>query len=400
MNFDKIIDRTNTYCTQWDFVEDRFGKKDLLPFTISDMDFQSPPEIIDILIKRVNHGIFGYSRWNHNDYKNSIKNWYQKRFDFIIDENWISYSPNVIYSVAKFIEFYSKENDNILITTPAYDGFFKVIKNNNRNIITTSLFLEDDNYYLNFEDFEEKCKISKIFLFCNPHNPTGKVWSYEEIKKIIAICKKYNVFIISDEIHMDIVYNGKHIPILKVDNSYLNNMIICTSASKTFNLPALGGSYLLVPNLSDWNKFNHILKNVDSLSSASILAVISTITAYNKCEYWVEELLQYTKNNIIFIKEYLTKNIPELTCEMPQGCYFTWISFKNLNISSEEFQNILINIGNLAIMPGVTYGEDGKYFLRLNIACPRTKIQKCLINLKKCVDFIRKKNIQQDAITF
>lgn len=393
MDFDKIIDRTNTYCTQWDFVEDRFGKKNLLPFTISDMDFQSPKEIIENLVKRVNHGIFGYSRWNHSDYKNSIKNWYIKRFNFTIDENWITYSPNVIYSVAKIIELYSKENDNVLITTPAYDGFFKIIKNNNRNILSTSLLLKNNNYYLDFKDFEEKCKISKIFLFCNPHNPTGKVWSYDEIKKIIDICKKYNVFIISDEIHMDIVYSGVHTPILKVDADYLNNMIICTSASKTFNLPALGGSYTLIPNVSTRENFNHILKNVDSLSSASILSVISTIIAYNNCEYWLEELLQYTKNNIIFIKEYFTKNIPELICEIPQGCYFAWISFKNLNISSEEFQNILINVGNLAIMPGLIYGEEGRYFLRLNVACPRKKIEECLEKLKKCVDYMKKNSL-------
>lgn len=393
MDFDKIIDRTNTYCTQWDFVEDRFGKKNLLPFTISDMDFQSPKEIIENLVKRVNHGIFGYSRWNHSDYKNSIKNWYIKRFNFTIDENWITYSPNVIYSVAKIIELYSKENDNVLITTPAYDGFFKIIKNNNRNILSTSLLLKNNNYYLDFKDFEEKCKISKIFLFCNPHNPTGKVWSYDEIKKIIDICKKYNVFIISDEIHMDIVYSGVHTPILKVDTDYLNNMIICTSASKTFNLPALGGSYTLIPNDSTRENFNHILKNVDSLSSASILSVISTIIAYNNCEYWLEELLQYTKNNIIFTKEYFTKNIPELTCEIPQGCYFAWISFKNLNISSEEFQNILINVGNLAIMPGLIYGEEGRYFLRLNVACPRKKIEECLEKLKKCVDYMKKNSL-------
>lgn len=393
MDFDKIIDRTNTYCTQWDFVEDRFGKKNLLPFTISDMDFQSPKEIIENLVKRVNHGIFGYSRWNHSDYKNSIKNWYIKRFNFTIDENWITYSPNVIYSVAKIIELYSKENDNVLITTPAYDGFFKIIKNNNRNILSTSLLLKNNNYYLDFKDFEEKCKISKIFLFCNPHNPTGKVWSYDEIKKIIDICKKYNVFVISDEIHMDIVYSGVHTPILKVDADYLNNMVICTSASKTFNLPALGGSYTLIPNVSTRENFNHILKNVDSLSSASILSVISTIIAYNNCEYWLEELLQYTKNNIIFTKEYFTKNIPELSCEIPQGCYFVWISFKNLNISSEEFQNILINVGNLAIMPGLIYGEEGRYFLRLNVACPRKKIEECLKKLKKCVDYMKKNSL-------
>lgn len=389
MNFDEIKDRRGTYCTQWDYVKDRFGKEGLLPFTISDMDLESPGEIAEALVKRINHKIFGYSRWNHDDFKNSIESWYKKRFSCEINKDWIVYSPSVIYAVSKFVEMKSEKGDGVLINTPGYDGFFKMILGNERRIISSPLKNINGKYEIDFEDFEKKCREAKIFLLCSPHNPVGKVWTEEELIKIIEICKKNNVFIISDEIHMDIVYNKKHIPIVFLGKDYLENIVLCTSASKTFNIPAFTGSYLFIPSEKNREDFLKILKERDALSSPSILAVIATMTAYNECEYWVDELIKYTENNIRFVKEYLEKNIPELFCEIPDGSYFAWIDFSKLGISSEEFQKYLIDIGEVAIMPGLTYGEEGRYFLRLNVACSIKKVEDGLKRIKKTVDYIK-----------
>lgn len=389
MNFDEIKDRRGTYCTQWDYVKDRFGKEGLLPFTISDMDLESPEEIAEALVKRINHKIFGYSRWNHDDFKNSIENWYKKRFSCEINKDWIVYSPSVIYAVSKFVEMKSEKGDGVLINTPGYDGFFKMILGNERKIISSPLKNINGKYEIDFEDFEKKCREVKIFLLCSPHNPVGKVWTEKELAKIIEICKKNNVFIISDEIHMDIVYNKKHIPIVSLGKDYLENIVLCTSASKTFNIPAFTGSYLFIPSEKNREDFLKILKERDALSSPSILAVIATMIAYNECEYWVDELIKYTENNIRFVKEYLEKNIPELFCEIPDGSYFAWIDFSKLGISSEEFQKYLIDIGEVAVMPGLTYGEEGRYFLRLNVACSIKKVKDGLERIKKSVDYIR-----------
>ena len=389
MNFDEIRDRRGTYCTQWDYVKDRFGKEGLLPFTISDMDLESPEEIAEALVKRINHKIFGYSRWNHDDFKNSIESWYKKRFSCEINKDWIVYSPSVIYAASKFIEMKSEKGDGVLINTPGYDGFFKMILGNERRIISSPLKNINGKYEIDFEDFEKKCREAKIFLLCSPHNPVGKVWTDEELTKIIEICKKNNVFIISDEIHMDIVYNKKHIPIISLGKDYLENIVLCTSASKTFNIPAFTGSYLFIPSEKNREDFLKILKERDALSSPSILAVIATITAYNKCGYWVDELVKYTENNIRFVKEYLEKNIPELFCEIPDGSYFAWIDFSKLGISSEEFQKYLIDIGEVAVMPGLTYGEEGRYFLRLNVACSIKKVKDGLERIKKSVEYIK-----------
>lgn len=389
MNFDEIKDRRGTYCTQWDYVKDRFGKEGLLPFTISDMDLESPEEIAEALVKRINHKIFGYSRWNHDDFKNSIENWYKKRFSCEINKDWIVYSPSVIYAVSKFVEMKSEKGDGVLINTPGYDGFFKMILGNERRIISSPLKNINGKYEIDFEDFEKKCREAKIFLLCSPHNPVGKVWTEKELAKIIEICKKNNVFIISDEIHMDIVYNKKHIPIVSLGKDYLENIVLCTSASKTFNIPAFTGSYLFIPSEKNREDFLKILKERDALSSPSILAVIATMIAYNECEYWVDELIKYTENNIKFVKEYLEKNIPELFCEIPDGSYFAWIDFSKLGISSEEFQKYLIDIGEVAVMPGLTYGEEGRYFLRLNVACSIKKVEDGLKRIKKTVDYIK-----------
>lgn len=390
MNFDEIKDRRGTYCTQWDYVKDRFGKEGLLPFTISDMDLESPDEISEALVKRINHKIFGYSRWNHDDFKNSIERWYKKRFNCQINKDWIIYSPSVIYSVSKFVEMKSEKGDGVLINTPGYDGFFKMILGNERKIISSSLKYVNGKYEINFEDFEKKCREAKIFLLCSPHNPVGKVWTEEELIKIIEICKKNNVFIISDEIHMDIVYNKKHIPILSLGKDYIENIVLCTSASKTFNIPAFTGSYLFIPSEKNREDFLKVLKERDALSSPSILAVIATMTAYNECEYWVDGLVKYTENNIKFVKEYLEKNIPELFCDVPDGSYFAWIDFSKLGISSEEFQKYLIDIGEIAVMPGLTYGEEGRYFLRLNVACSIKKVEDGLERIRKSVEYIKR----------
>lgn len=386
MNFDSIVNRKGTYCTQWDYIKDRFGVDNLLPFTISDMDFEAPKEIIDAVINRVNHKVFGYSRWNHDDFKNSIKLWYKKRFDLNISKEWILYSPSVMYSISNFIRMKSKTRDNVLILTPVYDGFFKTIKANNRNILTSRLKIINNRYEIDFNDFEKKCLKSKILLFCSPHNPIGRVWAFDELKKIIDICKMYNIYIISDEIHMDIVYN-KHTPILAVD--YYKNISLCSSASKTFNISSLNSSYLLIKDNNDREEFLYILKNRDSLSSPSILGIIATMEAYNKCDYWVDELIKYIKNNIKYIIDYISENMPMLKYYIPEGTYFVWINYSNLNISNKDFQKYLINIGKVAIMDGFTYGEDGKFFIRINCACPIKKIKECMKRINKTVEYIK-----------
>ena len=242
-NFDRVIDRRGTHCTQWDYVEDRFGVPDLLPFTISDMDIPSPPSILKALESRVKHGIFGYTRWNHREFKGAVRRWFARRFSADIDEDWIVYSPSVIYACSKLIEMLSEEGDHIVVQTPAYDAFRPMVKALRRRWVPNELKYEKGRYGIDFADLEKKLAHpkAKILLWCSPHNPTGRVWRRWELEEMIRLCRKHRVFVISDEIHMDIVYAPfRHIPVTQAAAGHLEGVFLCTSASENLQHPRTG----------------------------------------------------------------------------------------------------------------------------------------------------------------
>ncbi|MEK3889372.1 MalY/PatB family protein [Bacillus sp. FSL K6-3431] len=388
--FDEVINRRGTFCTQWDYIEDRFGEKDLLPFSISDTDFLSPKEILQTLENRLQHGIFGYTRWNHEQFKESISNWYERRYSSTIKEEWIVYSPSVIYSISKMMEILTDEADHIVMQTPAYDAFYKTITDNKRTILPNELIYHEGRYSIDFIDLEEKLAHTKtkVLLLCSPHNPTGRVWKKEELERIVHLCNQYDVYIISDEIHMDIIHEGNtHIPITDVAVD-LNKVCICTSASKTFNTPGLGGSYSLIPNKKLRDAFLIALKNKDGLSSASVFGTLATITAYNECADWVDELVEYIEDNLRTIQSYLKKHLPKLQLTMPESTYLAWIDVSQLPYSSEQLQHALVHHGKVAIMSGETYGEAGTSFIRMNVGCPKSKVLEGLQRLKKGIEYL------------
>lgn len=389
--FDAVIDRKGTHSTQWDYVEDRFGYSDLLPFTISDMDFATPKVIVNALNQRLEHPVFGYTRWNHDDYKGAIEWWYQERFHTFIEKKWISYSPSVMYSVARLIELNSLPGQGIIIQTPAYDAFYKTINASKRHLVENPLIYTEGTYVIDWEDLESKISDpnNKVLLFCSPHNPTGRVWQKKELDKIVQMCQQYNVFLISDEIHMDVLRpEQKHYPVLKYYEDYLN-IAVCSSPSKSFNIPGLGGSYVLLPDFELNTKFQKLLKDRDGVSSASIFGVIATAAAYSRSgEEWINNLNQYIDDNLRLVKEFVDGHLPECQFKIPEATYLAWLDFSQYNFSMEELQKALIEKEKVAIMSGETYGGNGNHFLRLNVGCPRTKVQEGLNRLKSAVDYL------------
>lgn len=378
MNFDKVIDRRGTYCTQWDFIEDRFGKGngELIPFSISDTDFQAPKEIIDGIIKYTEHGIFGYSRWNHHDYKDSIVNWYKKRNNTVIEEDWVVYSPSVLYSVSSLLEQIVEPKGKIITHTPRYDGFTKILQP--YEIYEVQLLEKEKGVFeTDFDEIEKGFKLgAKAFLLCNPQNPTGKVWEVEELKKIMDLVKKYNAILISDEIHMDVIRKTA----TSVLSICAENTVVVNSPSKTFNVPSLGGSYAIIPDKAMREKFLFHMKQIDSVSSPTIFGILSTIIGYNQCDYWVDELNRYIENNCNYVIEQLD-GYKGLEVYMPDATYLMWIGFRNSNIEPEEFQKALINKGKVAIMPGKIYGDP--YKIRFNVGCPISKLKIGVEGIKK-----------------
>lgn len=374
MTFDTAINRKGTYCTQWDYVEDRFGEADLLPFTISDTDFMVPKEVLKTLKERMNHPVFGYTRWNHHELKEAIKQWYQSRFDTLLEEEWIMYTPTVIYAVSTLIQMLTKKGEGVVLQTPAYDAFFKVIQNNDRLLVENPLIYEENQYRIDFTNLEEKLARpeNKVLLLCSPHNPTGRVWKQWELEKIVALCRQYSIFLLSDEIHMDILGRGqRHIPITRFN---YEQVAIVTSGTKTFNFPGLTFAYALIPNLGLREHFQRKLKNADGLSSTNIFGMLATMSAYRYCSHWVDELNHYLESNQRYVKTFIQEKLPDVKVVDLEATYLMWLDVSKAVSDIPLLREKLISVGKVAIMDGSIYGGNGHQFLRLNIGCPKSKL--------------------------
>ncbi|WP_297820450.1 MalY/PatB family protein [uncultured Lactobacillus sp.] len=369
--FDKIINRHNTYSTQWDYAIDRFGRNDVLPFSISDTDFAVPKEVQETLKKRIEHPIYGYTRWNHHDYKSAITNWYLKRFNQKFSEDIVAYTPSVVFAISDFIKMHSSPGEAVATFIPMYDAFFNTIESNNRLLVPVKLGDAYSHYKIDWDGLERVLcqKNVKIFLLTNPHNPTGKVFSASELEHIVSFCEQYNVFLISDDIHQDIVYKpNKYTPVLKYAKK---NVVLCSSGSKTFNTPGLIGAYILCPNKVDYEQYLIDLKQKNALSSVSIFGMLSQIAEY-KCEKYVDHLLPYLDKNMDTVEKFFTEKDLGLKFIKPQGTYLAWIDSSALQLTEDELQHLLIDKGHVGIMKGSTYGDQNR--LRMNIACPRSKV--------------------------
>ncbi len=374
MTFDTAINRKGTYCTQWDYVEDRFGEADLLPFTISDTDFMVPKEVLKTLKERMNHPVFGYTRWNHHELKEAIKQWYQSRFDTLLEEEWIMYTPTVIYAVSTLIQMLTKKGEGVVLQTPAYDAFFKVIQDNDRLLVENPLIYEENQYRIDFTNLEEKLARpeNKVLLLCSPHNPTGRVWKQWELEKIVALCRQYSIFLLSDEIHMDILGRGqRHIPITRFN---YEQVAIVTSGTKTFNFPGLTFAYALIPNLGLREHLQRKLKNADGLSSTNIFGMLATMSAYRYCSHWVDELNHYLESNQRYVKTFIQEKLPDVKVVDLEATYLMWLDVSKAVSDIPLLREKLISVGKVAIMDGSIYGGNGHQFLRLNIGCPKSKL--------------------------
>ncbi|WP_275555493.1 MalY/PatB family protein [Mixta sp. Marseille-Q2659] len=380
-DFDTPIDRHGSWCTQWDYVADRFGVADLLPFTISDMDFPIAPVIRSALQQRLDHGVFGYSRWQHEDFLGAITSWYQQRFALTVDRQQIVYSPSVIYMVARLLQLWSQPGDGVVVHTPAYDAFYQVISTNQRQLLASPLIKEGQQWRCDFSQLESLLarKDCKILLLCSPHNPTGKVWTQEELETLAACCERHQVKVISDEIHMDMMMGDEaHTPWQRVARG---RWAVATSASKSFNIPALTGAYGFISDEQDRQAWFRAIKQADGLSSPAVMAVAAHIASYRAGAPWLDALRAYLKENLELIAQQLNHAFPQLDWQPPQATYLAWIDLRPLGLDTERLQQVLIEQQKVAIMPGETYGAAGNGFIRLNAGCPRIKLEEGLRRL-------------------
>ncbi|MCK7307238.1 MalY/PatB family protein [Enterobacter quasiroggenkampii] len=374
-DFSTVVDRHGTWCTQWDYVADRFGADDLLPFTISDMDFATAPCIIDALHQRIHHGVFGYSRWKNDEFLAAVAHWFQQRFNSRIDTESVVYGPSVIYMVSELIRLWSTPGDGVVVHTPAYDAFYKAIEGNARRVVAVEMEKQAAGWQGNMAALEAALAKpeNKILLLCSPQNPTGKVWTRDELTHMAELCARYDVAVISDEIHMDMVWGEHcHTPWNAVARG---KWALLTSGSKSFNIPALTGAYGLIGDVESRNGYLSALKGRDGLSSPSVLALTAHIAAYQQGEPWLDALQGYLEGNLSYIAQEVNRAFPKLNWQPPEATYLAWIDLRPLNIDDRALQNVLIEQQKVAIMPGYTYGKEGNGFVRLNAGCPRSKLE-------------------------
>ena len=385
-DFDKIIDRHGTNCLKFDFAKERGKNGDELSLWVADMDFQVAKPITDALQVQVNHGIYGYTEVK-SDYFDIVKNWFKDNFDWEIKKGSLVKTPGVVYAIAMAVKAFTKEGEAVIIQQPVYYPFSEMIIANNRKLVNSPLVLKDGRYEIDFEDFEKKIVKNnvKLFILCSPHNPVGRVWSVEELKRIGDICIKHDVVIFSDEIHADFVYEpNKHHVFASLGESYAANSVIATAPSKSFNIAGLQVSNIFIENKKLRDAFrNEIVKS--GYSQLNTMGLAAARAAYESGKEWLDEVRAYIKDNLIFFRDYLKENIGELSLIEPEGTYLVWVDFRKLGLSEKQREDLIVNKAKLWIDSGAMFGVDGEGFERFNIACPRSYLKQALDSLAKAI---------------
>lgn len=390
INFDEEIERKNTDSLKYDFALRRGRPADVLPLWVADMDFKTSSLILDEIHKRVEHGIFGYTE-TQDAYFETVADWLLSHHNMKIGRNWMVKTPGIVFALAMAVKAYTKEGDPVLIQQPVYYPFTEVIEDNNRKVISNDLFLGNDGkYHIDFEDLEGKIKNNhiKLFLFCSPHNPVGRVWTREELVRISEICLKYHVIIVSDEIHEDFTFEGyTHTPLINADERLAGQVITCTSPGKTFNLAGLQISNIIIPD----NRLRHAFKKqiaATGYSQLNTMGIVACEAAYKYGDEWYQALKKYLQGNLSFVRDYLKKEIPQIRLIEPEGTYLIWLDFRKLGLSEPELEHLIVHKARLWLDSGAIFGKTGEGFERINIATNRRILKEALDRIKAAVETI------------
>lgn len=384
-NFDQVIDRSNTNSIKVDAVEEVFGSKDVLPLWVADMDFLVPPQITNALRSRVDHGIFGYVEPD-DGYYNAIINWLQSRHNWSVSKETISFIPGVVKGFAFAIDVFTNVDDKIIIQPPVYPPFKGTTEGLNREIVTNPLILEDGQYRMDFDNLREVATMGcKMLILCNPQNPSGRIWSKEELTELAEICYNNNILVVSDEIHADLELPGhKHVPFASVSEKAAQNNITLMAPSKTFNIAGIVSSFAVVENSEIREKYFNYLE-ARELNKGTIFAYLTAQTAYETGTEWLNQAMVYIQNNIDFVDNFLQKHIPQIKVYRPEASFLIWLDCRGLNLEQPELEHFFIHKAKLGLNSGTMFGKEGEGFMRLNVGCPLITLEKALDNLKKAV---------------
>ncbi len=380
------INRYNTDCLKFDALEEVFGTKDVIPLWVADMDIPAPAEVRKALKKRIKHPVYGYPIHNECFFK-TIISWIKTNFDWEIDKDWITCSPGIVPAINIAVMTLTEKGDEVIIQTPVYPPFFDAVKNHERTLVENPLKYDNGRYTMDLDDLKKKVTSkTKMLILCNPHNPSGRVFTEEELTALGKICLENDILIVSDEIHADIVYQPyRHIPIASLSEELSNITITCMAPSKTFNIAGFATSEIIIKNEELRERYRYIPRSLH-ICSGNIIGDAALIAAYKKGRPWLKRTLAFLEENIDFVVSYIKKNIPSIKIGKPESTFLLWLDCSAWGMSQEELVDFFVNEAHLGLNDGAMFGDDGKGFMRMNIGTCRRTLKKALIQLKEAVD--------------
>lgn len=382
-NFDEIIDRKHSNCVKYDGYQDIYGADGLIPLWVADMDFKTPDFVFDAIKERLNHPVLGY--FIHSDgFYRSIIQWMERRHQWQVEKDWIYFAPGIVPGLAFLVQAFTAPGDKVLLQTPVYHPFYYVVQNQNREIVRNPLHLVEDHFEMDYEDLETKLKAGvKMMILCNPHNPLGRCWTKEELRKVGELCLQYHCLLVSDEIHSDLMMPGyKHTPVANISKEIAENTITCMAPSKTFNIAGLATSEIIIPNENLRKQFEKVMYDGVHLFVGNIFGELALEACYTYGEEWLEQLLVYLKKNVDFVQQYIKENLPEIKTFRHEATYLPWLDFSGFRMSHEELFRKLADQARVALNDGQIFGEEGRCCFRINVACPKSTLEKAMEQIR------------------
>ena len=387
MDFNEYVERRGTDCVKWDAVRYAFSgydAEDAIPMWVADSDFMCPPEVVEAVIERAKHGVYGYGVGQTSGMKQAVAYWMHSRFNWEIEKDWIVFLPGIVPALVQAVQALTRPGDGVIIQQPVYHPFRNSVVNNDRVVRNNGLILEDGEYRINFTQLEELAaeENTKLMIFCNPHNPVGKVWSREDVEQICEICARNDVTLVSDEIHADLLMRGVKFhatgPIARERGA---KCISCYAPSKTFNVAGLQASAILIPDEETRRKFE-LQKEKNGLPGLNVFAGVALETLWTQSAWYIDEVTQYIEANMDYAIDFLEKYTPKITMKKPQGTYLGWVDLRGLGLTPEESERFFIERAKIAANKGSLFGEAGAGFMRVNFACHRSTLEKALEQLR------------------
>lgn len=386
-DFDELLERRGTDSVKWDGVRDVWGRDDLLPLWVADMDFRTPPFVMDALQRQLSGGVLGYTR-PCADWAPAIRDWLLRRHGWQVETGWISFVPGIVRAQALALLCFTRPGDRVAVMNPVYHPFFLVTQRLEREVVFSPLVLRDGHYHIDYARLEQDLDGCRVLILCNPHNPGGRVWTEDELRRVADICHRRGVMVLSDEIHADLTLPGyRHHPFATVSPRAAAISLTFMAPSKAFNMPGLASSYAIAVDPGIRRRFQTFLE-AGEFGEGHMLAYVGCAAAYREGEEWLGQLLAYMQGNIDFTEQFLKERIPTIGMIRPQASYLIFLDCRRLGLSQPELVNLFVDKARLALNDGTMFGRGGEGFMRLNVGCPRSVLRRALEQLEEAVSHL------------